>query len=329
MREADIRPDELKKNQSKVIAADIRWLLSRRESFVRVDCPACGSAGYTGTFEKNGFEYSACGDCGTLFMNPRPSREVLDEFYRTSENYKYWKEHIFPASEHARREKIFRPRAARVASLCAGYGIRDAVLMEVGAGFGTFCEEAGRYEVFKRITAVEPTPDLAEACRKRGLEVIEKPIEEVVCDAPVDVIVAFEVIEHLFSPGKFIGKCASVLSPGGIMVVTCPNAHGFDIDTLGKLSDSIDHEHLNYFNPESLASLIAGNGFEVLEVSTPGELDAELVRKKVLAGEFDVSGQPFLKRVLIDEWERLGDAFQRFLAENRLSSHMWVVARKA
>jgi len=67
---------------------------------------------------------------------------------------------------------------------------------------------------------------------------------------------------------------------------------------------------------------------EVLEAETPGKLDAEIVRKRVLSGLIDLSAQPFLRRVLVDEWDRLGGVFQRFLAENSLSSHMWIVARK-
>jgi hypothetical protein len=66
----------------------------------------------------------------------------------------------------------------------------------------------------------------------------------------------------------------------------------------------------------------------VLEVQTPGKLDAELVRKKALSGEFDLSNQPFLNRVLIESWEECGDAFQSFLVDNKMSSHMWLVARK-
>jgi len=85
---------------------------------------------------------------------------------------------------------------------------------------------------------------------------------------------------------------------------------------------------LMYFNPKSLKLLLENSGFEVLESLTPGKLDADLVRTKILEGEFDISQQPFLKKVLIDEWEKLGDKFQKFLADNGLSSNMWVVARK-
>ena len=59
---------------------------------------------------------------------------------------------------------------------------------------------------------------------------------------------------------------------------------------------------------------------------TPGRLDAEFVREAALKG--DVRLDPFLHRVLVEEWERLGWPFQTFLAEQGLSSHMWLVARR-
>ena len=109
-------------------------------------------------------------------------------------------------------------------------------------------------------------------------------------------------------------SAARLLKPGGIFIATCPNVQGFDIVVLGELSATVDVEHLNYFHPESLSLLVRSCGFDVLEVQTPGKLDAELVRKKVLAGEFDLGDQRFLKQILIDKWEHVGEAFQEFLA---------------
>ena len=123
-------------------------------------------------------------------------------------------------------------------------------------------------------------------------------------------------------------KCASLLQPGGIFIATCPNVQGFDIVVLRELSSAVDVEHLNYFHPESLSLLVRSSGFDVMEVQTPGKLDAELVRKKALAGEFDLGDQRFLKQILIDKWEQVGEAFQEFLAGSQLSSHMWLVARR-
>ena len=315
--------------QARLFASDVARLLARKDEFVPVSCPACGGADSRPAFRKHDLDYVVCEQCATMYINPRPTPAVLEMYYSTSENYAFWNEHIFPASEAVRREKIFRPRAQQVAAICERYGVRLGTLLEVGAGFGTFCEELRSLSLFERLIAVEPTPGLAATCRGRGLEVIEKPIEHVdLAGADVDVVASFEVMEHLFAPGDFVEQCARLLKPGGLFIATCPNGQGFDVATLQTLSNTVDPEHLNYFNPDSLSALVRARGFTVLEVRTPGKLDAELVRKRVLAGELDLTGQPFLQHVLVDAWEKVGAAFQDFLAANQLSSHMWLVARR-
>jgi hypothetical protein len=81
-------------------------------------------------------------------------------------------------------------------------------------------------------------------------------------------------------------------------------------------------------HPASLGSLFEKCGFEVIEQQTPGRLDAELVRKKALSNELELGDQPFLRRLLIEDWERVGDLFQGFLVDAGMSSNMWLAGRK-
>ena len=327
--EQEIRPKQLMAKQRIAALTDVGRILSRYEEFVYVPCPACGAEDSVPKFEKNSISYVNCRVCHTFYVNPRPSPNVLEWFYRGSPNYAYWNNVIFPASEASRRQKIFVPRVDQLLELCRKYSVDTKAILEVGAGFGTFCVEVKARNIFSRVVAVEPTPDLAETCRKRGLEVLEQPIEQIELDrsAMFDVVASFEVIEHLFAPVDFVGHMARLLKPGGLLILTCPNGQGFDVETLGTASNTVDHEHLNYFNPGSLGKLLTICGLEVLESFTPGKLDAELVRNKILTGEFDVSTQPFLKKILVDNWEQLGHSFQEFLMQHGLSSNMWVVAR--
>jgi 2-polyprenyl-3-methyl-5-hydroxy-6-metoxy-1,4-benzoquinol methylase len=328
--EKDIRPVVFTQAQRVAAVTDTGRFLSRYAEFVHVACPACGADDPHPKFRKNGIDYVECPGCETMYINPRPTPEVLEWFYRGSLNYAHWNKFIFPASEEVRRERIFVPRVDRLLALCRKHGVTTGALLEVGAGFGTFCTEVQRRKVFSRVVAVEPTPDLAQTCRLRGLEVIESPVEQIQLDAALrfDVVASFEVIEHLFAPGDFVRHTVALLKPGGLLMLACPNGKGFDVETLGTMSNTVDHEHLNYFNPASLSRLLASCGLEVLESLTPGRLDAELVRNKVLEGEFDLSGQPFLRKVLIDDWDRLGGGFQEYLAGAGLSSSLWMVARK-
>ena len=327
--EKELCPEDLLAGQEAAFARDIERLKAKRMEFIAVGCPACSSHDFRPTFEKFTFSYVTCVECETLFMNPRPSPAIMASYYDNSENYQYWAKHIFPTSEAARREKIHRPWLERVIEYTERYRISRGVLLEIGPGFGTFAQLARESDAFGRVIAVERTPEMVEACRARGVEVIAKSIEEVKDQlTDVDVACAFEVIEHLFEPRTFLRAIARLIRPGGLLVLSCPNGKGFDILMLQSQSLAIDPEHVNLFNPKSLGRLVNSCGFEVVEVTTPGRLDAEFVRTAILEGRYDVSNNPFLKRVLVDEWDQFGWPFQQFLAEQGLSSHMWLVVRK-
>ena len=326
--EQEIRPPDMMADKEYCVEADRDYLLGRREEWEVVACPACDASSATITGEKRGFVYVECRECGTVYANPRPSQRLLDDFYANSLNYAYWNRHIFPATEQVRRKKIFRPRAEQVRDYCHQLNVRPGVLLEIGAGFGIFCEEMAKMGVFERIIALEPTPNLAKTCSQKNLEVIRLPVERVRESEIADVLAAFEVLEHLFAPSTFIEQCRRILRPDGLLILTCPNVSGFDVATLGTLSATFNHEHMNYFHSASLQALLKRHGFDVLDVQTPGQLDAEIVRKHVLEGTFSVGNQPFLKTVLVDRWEELGGPFQNFLNAHKLSSHMWVVCRK-
>jgi SAM-dependent methyltransferase/ribosomal protein S27E len=328
-KEEHIRPSRFDEGKESALLEDLQRLASQKERFVQAPCPACGSRRGDVVFEKYSFTFASCQECETVYMNPRATPEILNEFYSNSALYSYWNRCIFPASREARRKEIIKPRVKRTVEICRSYGVPMKCLVEVGAGFGIFCEEAKKTGWFDRVIAIEPNAELAASCRSLGMEVVEDTAENMAdFDTTPNVMACFEVIEHLFSPKAFLKRCWDLMGDGSIIVVTCPNYKGFDVEALGAKSDSVDAEHINLFNPESLALLFRRCDFEVLEWSTPGELDAEILRKKALSGQYSVQGQPFLRTVLLDRWEDLGSSFQAFLKENKLSSHLWMVAKK-
>ena len=331
MKEEDIRPEQLTQKLAEYLLRDRERWLAGVQDFVRVPCPACGETAPGDAFTVRDYAFETCGRCKTVFYNPRPSEEQLGRYYREAESYGYWAKFIFPQSEEARRRKIFAPRAAAVKRLWESKALPTGRMLEIGAGYGIFCEEVRKLSIFREITAVEPTPDLAGVCRNKGFRTLAVPYEGLQEEpGSYSLVAAWEVIEHLFSPAKFIVSMRALLEPGGVLLLSCPNIEGFDMMVLGcALADNFGLEHINMFNPPSLTLLLERHGFGILELTTPGQLDAELVRKKILAGKFSVDDNPFLKRVLIDDWERVGESFQRFLSENGMSSHMVVMAQKA
>jgi 2-polyprenyl-3-methyl-5-hydroxy-6-metoxy-1,4-benzoquinol methylase len=326
IKEENIRPESLIKEYKKLFKDDLSRFLKDKHTFIIVNCPACNSKHYKSAFKKRGFSYVNCSNCNTLFVNPRPTPKLLTKFYTKSKSIEYWNK-IYSSTEEFRRKKIFIPRVKQIIKFCKKYKILHLSAMDVGAGYGTFCEELSKTKYFKKIIAVEPSKTQSDTCKKKGIRVLTKPIENIPTQS-ADLITNFELIEHLFDPKSFVQNCAKSLSKNGIFVLTTPNSDGFDISVLGKLSDNvIAPNHLNLFNEFSIKHLLTNCGFEILEYNTPGKFDAELVRKKILDGEYK-NPNPFFKRILIEKWDELGETFQNFLIKNNLSSNMWIVARK-
>jgi SAM-dependent methyltransferase len=308
---------------------DINWLIDHLPEYQSVSCPACGSDSLQFRFAKHRHCFDECQSCGTVFLNPRPSSRLLDEYYQISKSYAFWNDVIYPQSEASRLLKIIIPRVDRILEIAARHHCGHGGLIDIGAGFGSFCGEVQRRSFFDNVVALEPNPFLAESCRAKGIATVDQPIETAnLSGVKIDMAVAFEVIEHLHEPIDLIRRVHRILPGGGLLVLTCPNVCGFDMQMLQEHSSSVDPRHLNLFNPRSLAILLQRCGFEVIDTLTPGLLDAELVRKELLSGEVPMDVDPFLKQVLLDDWDRLGVPFQKFLADNVLSSHLWIIGKK-
>ena len=326
--ENQIRPDRFENGNLRARDEDIKRLKTNIDKFIDVNCPACGSKNNNFEFTKFDFNFVKCQKCNTVFMNPRPTKEILNEFYTNSVAYTFWNKYIFPSSRKVRMEKIFRPRLKKIINICETFKINRDLIIEVGSASGMFTEECRRDNTFKRIVGIEPSKSQAETCKEKGIEVIQSTIEKVgELNQKANVLVSFETIEHVFSPDLFMQCCRKLMADKGLIVLTCPNYAGFDIEMMGIESDSLDHEHINLFNPKSIEILFKRNNFEIIEISTPGKLDLDIFRNYLLKKN-SYSLDNFLRKIIFDEWELLGSSFQDFLSSNKLSSHMWAVGRK-
>lgn len=327
MKENDIRPEHLCELEVQYIEDDIAFLVNRPEDFLETDCPSCGTINTT-LFEKDGLGYKECNKCGMLYNSPRPSEKLLSDFYQNSKGYEFYNKYIFPQSKEARREKIFIPRVQKILELKKNVS-QDAInILEVGVGSGLFCEELCKTKRFNKVIGIEASSSFYKSIESKdeGYEVYYGMLENITIDERFSMVASFEVIEHVLDPEAFLKKIYSFMNDDGILYLTFPHYNGYDIKILKEKSGHISHVHLNYFTEDSISRLLQKTGFDILEISTPGKLDVEIVRKAIISGQIEPDG--FTKYICIDKYDELGEKFQLFLAENKLSSHMAVVAKK-
>ncbi|MBN2452629.1 MAG: class I SAM-dependent methyltransferase [Candidatus Omnitrophica bacterium] len=325
MKEEDIRKREVFGKYLRLVEEDAKRYFDAA-SFTIAACPSCGAAGNKFEFDKLGFRYVSCAKCATLFVNPRPSFKAIRDFYSNSKSTSFWVNDFFKPVAEARREKIFAPRAEFIRDMlkpCKGLTVGD-----IGAGFGIFLEEMRKLSPDNRYVAIEPSVEMADICRKKGLSVECACLEDLSgMDGKFDALSAFELAEHLLDPVAFFKKASALLKKGGKLFITTLNGLGFDILLLWERSKSITPpHHLNFFNPGSLPVLLKRCGFEVTDVSTPGKLDWDIV-EGMIKNEGVSAGR--LWDALAGSGSRAcKDELQAWISRNGLSSHMMVVARK-
>ena len=88
-----------------------------------------------------------------------------------------------------------------------------------------------------------------------------------------DLILAFDIIEHLRSPVAFLEQCRALLQSQGKLFLTTPNVQSLERILHPKTwSGAFDPQHRILFSPYSLKFLMARTGFRTLNLSAPMRL---------------------------------------------------------
>ncbi len=324
MKESDIRPEKLFADYLALCEQDTHtYFADAKRHYGK--CPACdGNA--DAAFTKHGFEYELCPKCHTLFVNPRPSAEAFAKYYMEAPSSKFWATTFYKETATARREKLWKPKARGVQSTLERYQAANHAVVDIGGGYGLFAEEM-RALSGKTVTVIEPAPHLAEVCRAKTLPVVEKFLEQVgERDLPrgPKAFVSFELFEHLHNPAAFLGRLKELMAVGDLFILTTLSGAGVDIQALWQDSKSISPpHHLNFLNPVSIRILLERLGLQVLEVTTPGKLDVDIL----VNNQAHIKDR-FWRTFSASATEEVKQQWQNLIATSGWSSHMMVTCRK-
>ena len=324
MKEQDIRPQELLERYVELSAQDAKKYFSNVERR-DVPCVACGAKNAIHQFSKYGFDYAICNKCDTLYQTPRPSPDAFEQFYCDSESSNYWANVFFPAVAEIRREKIVKPKVEDLSSLCDKIGLEVNNIIDIGAGYGVFLDEWRKRNPGTNMVAVEPSCSLANECRKKKLHVVESMAEQVSgYDDFADLVICFEVLEHVYNPLDFLNTLKHMARPGGYVFISTLCIDGFDLQILWDKSTQISPpHHINFMNPFSVKKILSKVGLDVLDISTPGELDLD-----ILANNSDKISDRFWRKFINFADEQMLVEWQKMIAKSGFSSHMMVCCRK-
>jgi len=89
---------------------------------------------------------------------------------------------------------------------------------------------------------------------------------DVLRDQHFDVIIAGELIEHLYNPGLFLKGCRQLCSLNTELVLTTPNALVYSQPIFASLNrEAIHPDHMLMWSPATLTNLVTRSGFAIKE----------------------------------------------------------------
>jgi len=154
---------------------------------------------------------------------------------------------------------------SRVRSWAKMFGAPGKVL-EVGCGTGIMLKafrDAGW-----AAKGTERTAEAAEIGRTQyGLDIVSVGIESLPESDAFDLILLFQVLEHMPNPKEIVEECFKRLKPGGMLVIGVPNIGSWQAKTGRAEWLHLDvPRHLVHFCPASLGSLLQSTGFEQIQI---------------------------------------------------------------
>lgn len=139
----------------------------------------------------------------------------------------------------------------------------EGSVLEVGSGKAAFATLVGA----DRYTGLEFNDKAIESAKRAGITLHKETVEEHAqrCPRQYDVVVSFQVLEHVSSPSAFIKGCVDCLKTGGILILAVPSQDGFAGKAINNVLDMPPH-HVTHWSEKTLRYISILFGLETIAV---------------------------------------------------------------
>lgn len=260
-----------------------------------------------------GLAYARCAQSGSLFLAEMPEPEAWYRLLEDVHRYRHSPEAFHSSLSQSRTDNVYMPRLEWMEDALQLQGMQRPVVLEAAVAPSEFSQLLYESGSFSEVLTVRE----AELTLARGGE------------APIaQAAVLLESLDRAYDPEALLSGVSRRLSEGGLLFVTALVSSGFDLAVLGLRNLYLyPPDRANCFSLQGLSTFLQRSGFGLLEVSTPGVLDVEIVQAHL---QHDPSIQlSVFERQIVEVPAEAQEAFQAFLQQYGLSSFARIVAKKS
>jgi SAM-dependent methyltransferase len=226
---------------------------------MEMTCPVCDSDAHRVIFADvqdplthDSFRILECSKCAVAYTAPRPAN--MERYYPI--RYR-----AFGPVVRGVLGTLYKHRVSRWAGALPTTGS----VLEIGCGAGMMLSAFQR--LGWRVLGIERDERLAAEARDRqGVEVTALPLGELPDDLRFDIIVMFNVFEHIAEPMPILRECVRRLQPGGRLLLNMPNFGSWQARFAGRYWFHLDPpRHLIHYSRETLIRTLQRAGLQVIQ----------------------------------------------------------------
>ena len=179
-------------------------------------------------------------------------RQFFDELI--TEDWESYKSDAWDQSRRYEISRLFR-------------GMRPATVLDIGCGCGFQDAEMATYDFVRRVDAIDySTQSVKKANEAYPHPKVSRRVADLATDDPgavYDLVVSFQVLEHLPNPDVYFECCLRACRPGGLIAIATPNADRLDTRIRrwrGEPPAMIDPQHFHEYSRAELRALASRYG---------------------------------------------------------------------
>lgn len=168
-----------------------------------------------------------------------------------------------------KRKMTYENILKRIRTFAKGKG--NFSLLEIGTGSGFFMTFLESEFPKAELVGLEYDPRLVELTKTKveNAKIVQGNAEEFNFDnKKFDIIVSFQVIEHLYNPEAMLNSVEKHLKPDGIFIFTTPNLGSLGVKIMKDKWHGYREDHVSLKNCDDWQSITEKNGFSAIYIGS-------------------------------------------------------------
>lgn len=277
------------------VTVNVPWVTDMSDAplFIQPACALCGKSEYRILLEvvinENKVHIVQCNHDGLMWITPQPSKNFYEQlygewYYKVADHPSLTPEKRATLSvqvgirdstlaDKARKKEIATKQINEIITRYVNLHVPfwrtrpgSISFVEIGGGSGYVCQAAQEKEF--RVINIELSKRSCDESRRNNVPAYNGTLESAMRDGTVhphsaDIIVAYDLIEHITFPNEFLPNIKELLKDGGIFVFRSPCT-----PNVGPTLHLIDHVY--HYSFETIEKMLEKHGLEIYDAYYSG-----------------------------------------------------------